>query len=181
MFTFQYRDSRYDPFLCVEVVFKLVRLPVGLTVSLTVAVNILVVLVVYFLIANNHLLGSEGSIKYVQLFSAHNSVSVVPLSPTLERVAFKVLLYKVTTPLAVAVQPAALVAVTVKVPAVVVVIGLVVAPVLQEYEVPPVAVSVAVPPVHKAGLLTVGVGSGFTVTVPLAAAVQPAALVAVTV
>ena len=46
---------------------------------------------------------------------------------------------------------------------------------------PPVAVSVAVSPEQIVSLLTVGVGSALTVTVPLAVAVQPAALVAVTV
>ena len=89
--------------------------------------------------------------------------------------------FTVTVPEAVAVQPAALVAVTVYVPAVEVVIDVVTAPVLHEYEVPPVAASVAVAPAHMAGLFTVGVGSAFTVTVPAAVAVHPAALVAVTV
>jgi hypothetical protein len=40
----------------------------------------------------------------------------------------------------------------------VVVIDAVVAPVLHEYDTPPVAVRVAVTPEHTAGLLTVGVG-----------------------
>ena len=41
--------------------------------------------------------------------------------------------------------------------------------------------STADPPAHIAALLTVGDGGGLTVTVPLAAAVQPLAPVAVTV
>jgi hypothetical protein len=61
------------------------------------------------------------------------------------------------------------------------VIEVVIAPVLHEYDVPPVAVRVAVAPAHIVTLFTVGVGSAFTVTVPEAVAVQPAALVAVTV
>ena len=89
--------------------------------------------------------------------------------------------FTVTVPAAVAVQPAALVAVTVYVPAIEVVIDVVTAPVLHEYDVPPVAVNVAVAPAHIVGLLTAGVGLAFTVTVPAAVAVQPAALVAVTV
>ena len=80
-----------------------------------------------------------------------------------------------------AVQPFTLVAVTVYVPAVVVVIDVVDAPVLHEYEVPPVAVRVAVAPAHIDGLFTVGVGFAFTVTVPDAVAVHPFTLVAVTV
>ncbi len=56
-----------------------------------------------------------------------------------------------------------------------------VAVVLQVYETPPVAVSVAVLPAQTEGLLTVGAGSGLNVGVPLAVAVQPVALVAVTV
>ncbi len=89
--------------------------------------------------------------------------------------------YTVTTPLAVAAQPAALVAVTVYVPAVVVEMLVVVAPVLHRYEVPPVAVRVMLVPLQADGLLTAGVGLAAAVTVPLAVAVQPAALVTVTV
>jgi hypothetical protein len=83
-------------------------------------------------------------------------------------------------PAAVAVHPAALVAVTVYVPAVVVVIEAVVALVLHAYDVPPVAVRVAVAPEHIVGLFTVGTGSALTVTVRLAVAVHPV-LVTVTV
>jgi hypothetical protein len=54
----------------------------------------------------------------------------------------------VTVPEAVALHPAALVAVTVYVPAVVVVIEAVVAVVLHTYDVPPLAVRVAVAPEH---------------------------------
>ena len=89
--------------------------------------------------------------------------------------------FTVTVPVAVAVHPAALVAVTVYVPAVEVVIEVVTAPVLHEYDVPPVAVRVAVAPAHIDGLFTVGVGSAFTVTTVLAVAVQPLAAVTVTV
>jgi hypothetical protein len=46
---------------------------------------------------------------------------------------------------------------------------------------PPVAVSVALLPEQTAALFTVGVGKALTVTVPLAVAVHPEALVAVTV
>ncbi len=46
---------------------------------------------------------------------------------------------------------------------------------------PPEVVRVADPPEHILVLFTVGAGFGFTVTVPLAVAVQPEALVAVTV
>ena len=60
-------------------------------------------------------------------------------------------------------------------------IAAVIAPVLHEYDVPPVAVRVAVAPAHIVTLFTVGEGRALTVTVPAAVAVQPAALVAVTV
>ena len=56
-----------------------------------------------------------------------------------------------------------------------------VAVVLQTYEIPPVAVSVAVMPAQTTGSLTVTEGGVLTVTVPLAVAVQVAALVTVTV
>ena len=46
---------------------------------------------------------------------------------------------------------------------------------------PSVAVRVAVLPAQIVALLTVGVGKGLTVITPLAVAVQPVALVAVTV
>ena len=45
---------------------------------------------------------------------------------------------------------------------------------------PPVAVRVAVLPAQTVGLLAVGVGFALTVTTPLAVALHPAALVAVT-
>jgi hypothetical protein len=51
----------------------------------------------------------------------------------------------------------------------------------HEYVPPPEVVSVAEAPEQMVGLLTVGVGAALTVTVPLAVAVQPEALVAVTV
>ena len=60
----------------------------------------------------------------------------------------------------------------------------VVAPVFQRYLVPPLAVSVALDPVHivKDGeAVIVGVGSGLTVTVFAAATVHPFALATVTV
>ena len=60
-------------------------------------------------------------------------------------------------------------------------IAAVIAPVLHEYEVPPVAVRVAVAPEQIVGLFTVGVGSVLTVTVPEAVAVHPYELVTVTV
>ena len=89
--------------------------------------------------------------------------------------------FTVTVPAAVAVHPFELVAVTVYVPAEVVEIEVVVAPVLHAYEVPPDTVRVAVAPAHIVTLFTVGEGSALTVTVPAAVAVHPAALVAVTV
>ena len=57
----------------------------------------------------------------------------------------------------------------------------VVAPVLHRYEVPPLAVSVDASPAHAPVTKTDGVGSAFTVTVLLAVAVHPDALVTVTV
>jgi hypothetical protein len=91
----------------------------------------------------------------------------------------------------VAEQPLALVAVTVYVPAVDTVMAAVVAPVLQAYEVPPLAVRVAEAPAQiMPSLLVVpelsvsvidGVGSGFTVMILVLVAEQPLALVAVTV
>jgi hypothetical protein len=89
----------------------------------------------------------------------------------------------VTVAIAVPVQPAASVPVTVYE---VVLIGetergLVVAPVLQEYVTPPTAVNVAVPPGHIVGELTVIVAGGPIVTVAIAVPVQPAASVPVTV
>jgi hypothetical protein len=45
---------------------------------------------------------------------------------------------------------------------------------------PPVAVSVALTPAHTVSLLTDGVGLAFTVTDPLAVALQPDKFVAVT-
>ena len=89
----------------------------------------------------------------------------------------------VTIPLAVAEQPDELVTVTLYRPAVVVLMLAVVAPVLHTYVPPtpaPDAVIVAVLPAHTAGLVTDGVGLATAVTVPLAVAVQPFALVTVT-
>ena len=85
----------------------------------------------------------------------------------------------VTVPLAIAVH-VAMVTVTVYVAAVPVEIEMPVAPVLHRYVPPPVTVSVAVPPAQIVGLLTVGVGSAVTVTLALLVAVQPSALVTVT-
>jgi hypothetical protein len=49
----------------------------------------------------------------------------------------------------------------------------VVSPVDHEYEVPPLAVNVAVPPEQIVGELTVIVTGGLTVTVAIAVPVQP--------
>jgi hypothetical protein len=88
----------------------------------------------------------------------------------------------VTVPAAVEVQPYWLVAVTVKVPAVVLVIAAVVAPVFQtKVEPADVAVKVAVAPAQTAALFTVTTGFALIVTVPVAVAVQPYLFVAVTV
>jgi hypothetical protein len=91
-------------------------------------------------------------------------------------------------PVAVAVQPAALVPVTVKVvvaPAVKVGLAPVEAlnPVdgFHVYVAAPEAVMETVPVEQTEGLETLTVGFGLTVTVPVAVAVQPAALVPVTV
>lgn len=56
-----------------------------------------------------------------------------------------------------------------------------VAPVLHEYEIPPVAVSVTLAPLQMLALLGVTFGWGVTFTVRDAVAVQPLALVTVTV
>jgi hypothetical protein len=89
----------------------------------------------------------------------------------------------VTVATAVPVQPAAFVPVTVY--EVVLVglteIGLVVAPVFQEYVEAPEAVNVAVAPLQIVGELTVIVAGGLTVTVATAVPVHPAASVPVTV
>ena len=60
-------------------------------------------------------------------------------------------------------------------------IGFVVAPVLQEYVIPPTAVNAAVPPGHIVGEFTVIVAEVPIVTVAIAVPVQPAASVPVTV
>jgi len=91
--------------------------------------------------------------------------------------------FTVAMPWAVAEHPEELVAVTVYTPAAVVVIVSLVAPVLHIYVAPvpmPETCIVSIPPAHVAGLLTVGLGLD-ALTVPLAVAVHPAALVAVTV
>ena len=80
-----------------------------------------------------------------------------------------------TVPVAVAVQPAALVTVT---PYTVLLtgdaeIGLVFWPEVQLYDTPPVAVSVAVWPLQITGLFTVGDGLGFTVTLYVWVVLQP--------
>jgi hypothetical protein len=62
------------------------------------------------------------------------------------------------------------------VPAVEVEIDVVVAPVLHTYVLPPVAVSVAVPPVHIAALLTDGVGRALTETARIAVSLHPEAV-----
>ena len=85
-----------------------------------------------------------------------------------------------TVPLAVAVQLPELVTVTVYVPAVVVVILAVCAPLLHTYTTPLFAVSVAIAPLHIVSLATVGVGKGLTVAIPLAVAEHPEEFVAVT-
>ena len=102
--------------------------------------------------------------------------------PLIEAVGW---LFTVTVCCAVAVQPNALVTVTVYV---VVVAGftemdaVVCAPTLHKYVPPPVAVSVtAVPLQVAAGPLIPATGSGFTVNARVAVDVQPAALVTVTV
>jgi hypothetical protein len=84
--------------------------------------------------------------------------------------------------LAVAVQPLALVAVTVYVPAVLTVIAAVVAPVLHRYVDPPEAVKVEDWPAQITSVPAIlGVGKGLTVKMRLVVAEQPLALVAVTV
>jgi len=93
--------------------------------------------------------------------------------------------FTVTVALVLAVHPAALVTVTVYVVVVAgfIVIADVVAPVLQLYPVPPLAMSVVLSPsqiLAEAGAIE-GVGKAFTVTVAPVLAVHPAALVTVTV
>jgi hypothetical protein len=89
----------------------------------------------------------------------------------------------VTVATAVPVHPAASVPVTVYevVEVGLTEIGLVVAPVFQEYVEAPLAVKVAVAPLQIVGELTVIVAAGLTVTVATAVPVQPAAFVPVTV
>ena len=52
--------------------------------------------------------------------------------------------------------------------------GLVVEPVFQRYVVAPLAVNVAVCPLQIVGELTITVGNGFTVTIPLFVTLHPA-------
>lgn len=82
---------------------------------------------------------------------------------------------------AVAVHPAALVAVTVYVPTTVTEMLAVVSVVLHTYELPPDAVMTAGTPEHVTPFVADGVGLAAMVTVPLAVAVQLPELVAVTV
>ena len=117
----------------------------------------------------------------VRLIVPLNNIGLFELADTVGRE------YVVIVPEALAVHPDIFVTVTVYVVVVAgaTVILAVVAAVLQRYvHGPPaviVAVSVEVAPLHADVLLTVATGATAAVTVPLTEAVQPAALVAVTV